>query len=42
MYTNYTDITVIDQYIHWYNNIRISVNKKGMTPNEYIRYHSNL
>ncbi|MGV0011376.1 IS3 family transposase [Limosilactobacillus fermentum] len=33
---------VIDQYIHWYNNIRISVNKKGMTPNEYIRYHSNL
>ncbi|WP_392391104.1 IS3 family transposase [Limosilactobacillus fermentum] len=28
--------------MHWYNNIRISVNKKGMTPNEYIRYHSNL
>lgn len=34
--------TVIDQYIHWYNSTRLSVNKKGMTPNEYIRYHSNL
>ncbi|MBC8743961.1 IS3 family transposase [Lactobacillus sp. Marseille-P7033] len=34
--------TVIDQYIHWYNQVRISVNKKGMTPNEYIRNHSIL
>ena len=34
--------TVIEQYIYWYNNVRISANKKGMTPNQYIRYHSNL
>ena len=34
--------TVIDQYIHWYNQVRISVNKKRMTPNEYIRNHSIL
>ena len=32
--------TVVKKYINWYNNERISLNKKGMTPNEYIRSHS--
>lgn len=31
---------VVRDYIEWFNSKRISLNKNGMTPNEYVQYHS--
>lgn len=33
---------IVKKYVKWYNNDRISLNKKGMTPNEYIQCHSSI